>query len=157
MKQKLFYGVIVFCILVLVGLALFMYNTPPSIQIQKIIITTDKTEYKQEETVTITIQNKMGKPIKICSLDVVSVPDRLPITIEEYKDNGWVWKFATSYPVDYVEIKESAKKLHTCISIPPNTSLNLKPSMLNEAGIFRTVYYYGEDRTPIHSNEFIIK
>ena len=70
-NKKLLYGILITCILVIVGISLFVLYGPTitqpsettSTQISEVIINTDKIKYEQGERVNITLINNLDKSV----------------------------------------------------------------------------------------------
>lgn len=119
----------------------------------RVNITTDKTEYKQGEDITYTINNKLNKPIFL--------PGCNHFIIQKKGENGWedyFYKLCESGDWPSLEINPNQTKVFTGIM-----------STYNEIGLFRVQLYYGiacekyvteencESTKTIYSDEFTIK
>jgi len=130
----------------------------------QVIITTDKTEYKQGDIVIITIQNKGRKTVEVCGLLRCAGLATLHTNVEEYKEGEW--RVITGYcpTVGFKRKKNSIVKDDLlCYSLAPKDLLTFSiPSFLSDYKIdeskrVRVVYYVDNKENPIYSNEFIIK
>jgi len=149
-------------LVILIGLTgLYLYSRHDSLAASQVYITTDKQQYRAEETAHISIRNIGDHSIDIfcpawCALG------NFPTTVEKFAYGQWQYfaGFCPSieplfgnyvYKDDYVRHELSAGSSFE-LEISNFDVLHLEP---NER--LRIVYYLGAQKKPIYSNEFTVQ